>query len=73
MTKTTLYLEDKTYRAYKIKAAETDQTLSQLVNDAVNAQLEQDLEDIKSLRSRHKDQTESYEDFLIGMKQDGLI
>ena len=73
MTKATLYLDDKTYRAYKIKAAETDQTLSRLVNDAINMQLDQDLEDIKSLRNRLKEQTESYEDFLIGMKQDGLI
>ena len=73
MTKATLYLEDKTYRAYKIKAAETDQTLSELVNDAIQTQLQQDLDDIDAIRARKDDPIESYEEFLKGLKQDGLI
>jgi hypothetical protein len=73
MTKATLYLEDKTYRAYKIRAAETDQTISELVNDAIQSQLDQDLTDIDSIRSRLSEPTESYEEFIRELKNDGLI
>jgi hypothetical protein len=72
-SKATLYLDEKLYKAYKIKAAETDQTVSALVTDAMRAQLDEDLEDIKALRSRANDPTESYEEFLEGLKRDGLI
>lgn len=72
-TKATLYLDDQVYRAYKIKAAETDQTLSDLVTEALRTQMAEDLDDIKTIRARASDQTESYESFLRGLAKDGLI
>lgn len=72
-TKATLYIDQKLYKAYKIKAAETDQTLSALVGDAMRAQLDEDLQDIKTIRERSKEPTENYEEFLEGLKKDGLI
>lgn len=71
--KATLYLDEKLYKAYKIKAAHTDQTISELVADAMRSQLAEDLDDIKALRNRANDPTESYEEFLEGLKRDGLI
>lgn len=72
-TKATLYIDEKLYKAYKIKAAETDQSVSALVTDAMRARIEEDLDDIRTIRACAKDTTESYEDFLEGMKHDGLI
>jgi hypothetical protein len=72
-TKATLYIEDQVYRAYKIKAAETDQTLSELVTEALRAQMTEELEDIQIIRDRTNNPTESYETFLKGLSRDGLI
>jgi predicted HicB family RNase H-like nuclease len=50
MTKSTLYLEDRVHQALRLKAAETKQSMSELVNDALKASLQEDLEDISSWR-----------------------
>ena len=52
MTKSTLYLEDYVHQALRLKAAETKQSMSELVNDALKASLQEDLEDIKSWEDR---------------------
>jgi len=72
-TKATLYLDEKLYKAYKVKAAHTEKTVSELVADAMRAQLGEDLDDITAIHNRAHDPTESYEEFLEGMKHDGLI
>lgn len=72
-TKATLYLDEKVYTAYKIKAAQTNQSVSELVTDAMRCQLDEDLSDISMVRERAGDPVESYEDFLKELKRDGLI
>ena len=57
MTKSTLYLEDSIHQALRLKAAETKQSMSELVNDALKASLQEDLEDIKSWRERKNEET----------------
>ena len=52
MTKSTLYLEDSVHQALRLKAAETKQFMSELVNVALKASLQDDLVDIKSWRER---------------------
>jgi len=44
MTKATLYLEDPIHKALHLKAAETRQSMSELVNDALKASLLEDLD-----------------------------
>jgi len=48
MPKVTLNLEDTILQVLKRKASETKQSMSELVNDALKASLQEDLEDIKS-------------------------
>jgi len=72
-TKATLYVDEELYKAYKVKAAHTNQTVSGLIGEAMQAGLQEDLEDIKTIRARAKDSTETYEEFLEGLKRDGLI
>lgn len=72
-TKATLYLDEKIYTAYKIKAAQTNKSVSELVTEAMRYQLDEDLTDIMAVRERADDDVESYEEFLEGLKRDGLI
>ena len=56
-----------------MKAAETKQSMSELVNDALKASLQEDLEDIKSWRERKDEETYGYEDFVELLKKDGIL
>ena len=73
MTKSTLYLEDSIHQALRLKAAETKQSMSELVNDALKASLQEDLEDIKSWRERKDEKTYGYEEFVELLKKDGIL
>ena len=73
MTKSTLYLEDSIHQALRLKAAETKQSMSELVNDALKASLQEDLEDIKSWEERKGEDTYSYEEFLGLLKKEQVI
>jgi len=55
------------------RAAVTDQSVSDLVNDAVAKRMNQDEEDLRVLRERRKEPSRPYEDFLKELKRDGLI
>jgi len=74
-TKATLYLDSKKYKTFKLRAVETGQTISSLMNEAMDAQLAEDLEDITSIRSRLSkgEKPLSYENALQELKDDGLL
>jgi hypothetical protein len=73
MHKITLNLEDTILKALKLKATETNQSMSELVNDALKASLQEDLEDIKSWEERKGEDTYDYEEFVELLKKDGVI
>tara|TARA_R100000027_G_scaffold32887_1_gene24094 strand:- start:736 stop:966 length:231 start_codon:yes stop_codon:yes gene_type:complete len=73
MSKATLYLDESVHNALRIKAAETRQTMSDLVNDALKAALREDLEDISDWKKRKKEKTVSYDELLSQLQADGTI
>jgi hypothetical protein len=73
MPKTTLNLEDTVLQALKLKSSETKLSMSELVNDALKASLQEDLEDIKSWEERKGEDTYDYEEFVELLKKDGVI
>lgn len=73
MSKATLYLDDAVHKALRFKAAETRQTMSELVNDALKASLLEDLEDLAAIRERRKEPTVGYEEFVEQLKADGIL
>ncbi len=73
MKRATIYLEEDLHRALKLKSVEADQSISQLVNDAIRTTLSEDLEDLSDVESRTKEKTVSYEDFLKELKSRGQI
>ena len=73
MPKVTLNLEETILQALNLKASETKQSMSELVNDALKASLQEDLEDIKSWEERKGEDTYSYEEFLGLLKKEQVI
>ncbi len=74
-TKATLYLDSKMYKTLKLRAVETGQSISGLMNEALQAQLNEDLEDITTIRSRlvKKETPLSYENALEELKNSGVL
>ena len=74
-TKATLYLDTDMYKTLKLRAVETGQSISGLMNEALQAQLNEDLEDITTIRSRlvKKETPLSYEAALQELQANGLI
>lgn len=75
ITKATLYLDKDMYKTLKMRAVETGQSISGLMNEALQAQLSEDLEDIKSIRNRRskKEKPLSYEAALKELQRNGTI
>lgn len=63
------------YKTLKMRAVETGQTISGLMNEALQAQLSEDLEDITTIRSRlnNKEKPLSYEAALEELKNSGVL
>ena len=72
-TKTTIYLSPSVSRALKKRVIDTDQTMSEYVNRAVANAIAEDLEDIDAIEARRNEPTESLENFLKAIREDGLI
>ena len=72
-TKTTLYLSPSVRRALKRRVIETGQTMSEYVDRVVASAIAEDLEGIEAIEARRNEPTESLEDFLKAITQDGLI
>ncbi len=48
----TVYLDPDLHRALRVKAAETDRSVSELINEAVRQNLAEDAEDLAAYRAR---------------------
>ena len=64
---------DTILQALKLEASETKQSMSELVNDALKASLQVDLEDIKSWEERKGEDTYCYEEFLELLNKEQVI
>jgi len=69
----TVYLDPDLHRALRLKAVETSQSLSKLVNDAIKEALAEDAEDIAAFEARAKEPLISYEAMIKRLKKDGRI
>lgn len=69
----TIYFEPELHRALRVKAAESDTTVSQLVNEAVQLSLAEDAEDLAAFAERADEPTLSYEELVADLRQRGRI
>ena len=69
----TVYLDPHLHRALKVKAAQTDRSLSDLVNDAVKQALVEDAEDLEAFEKRTKEPSLAFEDVLRDLRKRGKL
>jgi hypothetical protein len=69
----TVYFDSALHRALRVKALETDQSVSDLVNAAVRAALAEDADDIAVARARTKEPNLRFEDVLKDLKRRGKL
>ena len=69
----TIYFDPALHRALRVKAAETDRSLSDLVNDAVKLSLAEDAEDLASFEERAEEPNLCFEDVVKDLKRSGAI
>ena len=71
--RSTVYLDPKLHRALKVKAAELDSTISELINEAVRQILAQDYEDLKTFEDRKNEPNLDFETVLKELKSSGKL
>jgi hypothetical protein len=69
----TVYLKPEYHRALRIKAAETEYSVSDLVNAAVKQALLEDAVDLEAYDKRAKEPLLVFEDVVKTLKRDGKI
>lgn len=69
----TIYLEAPLHRALRLKSAETEASVSALVNDAVRLALAEDADDLTAFRDRAKEPRVSFETVLRDLKKRGKL
>lgn len=71
--RTTINLNDKVYRALKVRAAESDSSVSAILEEAIVYQLLEDLEDIEDANMRRREPVESFDALVKDLKNEGLL
>ena len=71
--RSTIYFEPDLHRALRVKAAHTQHSISELVNDAVRQALQEDRVDLAACDERRHEPTMSYEELLKDLKAHGKI
>jgi hypothetical protein len=69
----TIYFDATLHRMLRLKAAETDRSISDLVNDAIRAALAEDAEDFEAFEVRESEPDYSFEDAVKDLKRRGKI
>lgn len=71
--RTTITINDKIFRALKLRAAETDKSISKLVEEAIKYQVLEDLEDLKDATKRENEPVYSFDDLVKQFQTEGLL
>jgi plasmid stability protein len=71
--RSTVYFEPEIHQALRIKAATTNTSVSEVVNEAVRNALREDREDLSAFAERVNEPTLSYEELLDDLKSHGKL
>ncbi len=69
----TIYFDPLLHRALRIKAAETETSVSELVNEAVRSALAEDASDLEAFEVREREPDYAFEDVVKDLKRRGEI
>ena len=71
--RTTVYLDSDLHRALRIKAAQTELSMSELVQEAIKFSLAEDSIDLTAFEQRRKEPSLPFEDVLKKLRKNGKI
>ena len=71
--RSTIYFDPEIHRALKLKAATSDVSLSDLVDEAVRLLMREDQEDLAAITDRTSEPEMSYDTLLNNLKRHGKI
>lgn len=71
--RSTVYFEPEIHQALRLKAATTNTSVSEVVNEAVRIALREDQEDLSAFEERVNEPTLSYEELLNDLKAHGKL
>jgi plasmid stability protein len=69
----TVYFDPSLHKALRIKAAQTERSLSELVNAAIRQALAEDAEDLAAFEDRAREPNLAFEDVLKALKRRGEL
>jgi len=69
----TVYFEPEIHRALRLKAAASDKSISDMVNDAVKLSLAEDAEDLEAFEKRKREPNLDFEQFVKALKRRGKL
>ena len=69
----TVYFDASVHQALRLKAAATDRSISDMVNDAVKAALAEDAEDLEAFDRRKSERSVSFESLVRDLRKRGRI
>ncbi|MEM1041220.1 MAG: CopG family transcriptional regulator [Bacteroidota bacterium] len=69
----TVYFDSALHKALRLKAAASDRSVSDVVNEAVRVLLAEDADDFAAIESRANEPTVSFEAFVRELRDEGAI
>ncbi len=73
LKRATVYLDPSLHKALRVKAVQTEHSVSYLVNTAVRRSLAEDAEDLAAFDARAKEPNLDFEDVLKDLKRRGKL
>lgn len=67
----TIYFEPDIHRALRLKAASSDRSISDMVNDAVKLSLAEDAADLEAFAKRKREPNLDFEQFVKALRRRG--
>ncbi len=73
LKRATVYFDADIHRALRLKAASSDKSISDMVNEAVKLTLAEDAEDLAAFEERAREPSLDFEQFVKALKRRGKI
>ncbi len=71
--RTTVYFDPELHKALRLKSAETDRSVSELVDEAIRIMLQEDAEDLAAIGERAEEPSIAFEDFVRDLEARGKL
>jgi hypothetical protein len=71
--RTTIYLDPQLHKALRLKAIDSDKSVSEIINEVIKRALAEDAEDLATFEERKDEPEISYEEMVKRLKLDGRL